>query len=176
MDGSDLSIAIIASRYNARFVNCLLEDVLGTFKASGVDEEDLEVFRVPGANEIPHVASHVVRSRLYDAVLVLGVIVEGETIHADVIARTTAGALQTLAISEPTPIINGILAVRNEEQAAARTSGSMARGPELAAATMQMGNLSNEIMKTMDPDLDQLLEDLSDEEDSFFDFDEDEDR
>jgi len=168
INGEGMSIGIVAARFNMGYVNGLLESVLDTLKRAGVDDELIDVFRVPGSNEIPHALGHLVRIGNYDALIALGVVIEGETPHADVIAQSTGTAIQQLAIEHPVPIINGIIVGRNEEQVAARTTGELDRGREFAAAALEMGHLVATFMDMdladLDHDLDEFL-DLMDEDD-----------
>jgi 6,7-dimethyl-8-ribityllumazine synthase len=161
LDGQNYRIAIIAARYNFEKVNELLESTLDALEACGVKEEDREVFRVPGANEIPPIAATVAQTSEFDAIIALAVVVAGETDHNEIITRSTASALQTVGINYDVPVINGILSVRTIEQADARISGDQARGPEFAQAAVETAQLIDSLQKrVVDNDLDSALDDL----------------
>ena len=97
LDGSQCAFAVVASRYNGELVDALLSDVLDTFSKCGVSEDSVRVVRVPGASEIPVVASVLASTRNYDAVVALGVVIAGDTPHHDIIGRSTADALREFA-------------------------------------------------------------------------------
>ncbi|MEX0329881.1 MAG: 6,7-dimethyl-8-ribityllumazine synthase [Puniceicoccaceae bacterium] len=161
IDGEGCRVAIIAARYNFQLVNALLESVLDTLGSSGVRADDIEVFRVPGSNEIPHAAAMASKTGSFDVIIGLGLIVEGDTEHHAVIAHATAHALQTIGINFEIPVINGIITVRNEEQAEARITGEMNRGAEFAHAALEMAQLNESLEKRIfDEDMDLALDEL----------------
>jgi 6,7-dimethyl-8-ribityllumazine synthase len=138
IDGTDLFIGIVASRYNNEFVEALLTRARATLRKSKVAESSIKVLRVPGAAEIPYVANMLAQSGEYDAIIALGVIIKGDTNHDEILAHSTALSLQGIALQSEVPIINGILSVNNLEQAKERTTGSTDRGAEFARAAVEM--------------------------------------
>jgi len=161
IDGEGWRVAIVAARYNFRLVNSLLESVLQTLDACGVRQEDVETFRVPGSNEIPHVAAMVAKTGSFDAIIALGLIIEGDTEHHAIIANATANALQSIGIRFEMPVINGIITVRNQKQAEERITGTLNRGPEFAHAALEMAQLHHELEKRIfDVDINHEFEDL----------------
>lgn len=175
IDGQGKRVGIVAARFNFEQVNALLESVLSTLDRSGVREEDVETFRVPGSNEIPHIVSMAAQTGDFDVVIALGVIIRGDTQHDRIIGHATANALQRVSMRHEIPIINGIVTVDTEEQAALRCSGEFARGAEFAHAALEMAQLNMVLAKRiMDEEMDNALEDLDwmddledDEEDLF---------
>ncbi len=162
LDGQNYRIAVVAARYNFEKVNALLESTLEALGACGVRDEDVEVFRVPGANEIPPVAATLAQTSDFDAIIALALVMAGETDHNEIITRATATALQTVGIRYDVPVINGILSVRTVEQAEARISGALARGPEFAQAAVETAQLIEQLQKrVVDNDLDGALDDLA---------------
>lgn len=139
-DGAGLRVALVAARFNPRLVEGLLNDALRALDDAGVATADIETFRVPGSGEIPYVAGMLADTGEFDAVLALGVIIEGETPHADVLGHATAAQLQEIAFETRIPVVNGIILARNEAQAAERTIGAHARGRELARTTLEMAD------------------------------------
>ena len=111
---------IIASRYNAKYVDSMLKAAVATLRAGGPCE--VEVIRVPGAFEIPVVASQLAHSApdAPDAIVCLGVIIQGETTHAEHIGRAITDALMHLQIGYRIPCVHEVLLVQNESQAKAR--------------------------------------------------------
>ncbi len=138
IDASQYRFAIVASRFNKKYVDALLRDAVKTLNAHGVDAENIRLVRVPGAGEIPHVCNMLAETDEYDAVIALGVVIAGDTPHHEIIAHSTAVALQQIAIATTVPMINGIVVTNNEEQAKERTVGKIARGTEFAECAMEM--------------------------------------
>jgi len=132
------SFAIIASRYNDRFVDAMLaaaENVLAKARV-----KKTLVVRVPGAFEIPAVAARLARARPpYSAIICLGVILRGQTDHAQQIANAGSMALAQLQIEHALPIIHEVLLLENEAQAAARCLDKKHnRGAEAAQTALEM--------------------------------------
>ncbi|MBL4574636.1 MAG: 6,7-dimethyl-8-ribityllumazine synthase [Opitutaceae bacterium] len=138
IDGSSISIGIVAARYNEELVDALLSDVENELKAAGVRQEGLEVIRVPGSNEVPLAVSYQVLSGKFDTCIALGVIVRGGTPHYELIARSSCDALQQIAIDSGVPVINGIIVAENESQAVERCKGEMSKSSEFAQAALEM--------------------------------------
>jgi 6,7-dimethyl-8-ribityllumazine synthase len=131
------AIAIVASRYNAVFVDALKGNAIAELKTIAPRAE-VCVFEVPGAFEIPLMVAEVAQHRRPAAILALGVIIAGETEHADLIARATTHSLQQLSLEFRVPVIHEVLLVANAGQARERTSGSINRGAEAARAAVGM--------------------------------------
>jgi 6,7-dimethyl-8-ribityllumazine synthase len=134
-------IAIVASRYNDKYVNAMLEaarDELETI----VPNATIAVYRVPGAFEIPVTVEMVLRQTETDAVIALGVIIRGATEHADLVGASTTDALQKIAVSHVVPIIHEVLLLDNEQQAQERCIGEeINRGTEAARTAVNMVTL-----------------------------------
>lgn len=161
IDGEGCRVAIIAARYNFQLVNSLLESVLQTLDTCGVKAEDLETFRVPGSNEIPHIAGMVAKTGAFDVIIGLGVVIAGETDHHAIITESTAHALHSVGIRFEVPVINGILAVNTRDQAEARITGELDRGSEFAHAALEMAQLNNQLQKRIfDEEMDNALDEL----------------
>lgn len=147
IDGKGVSVGIVAARYNFDLVNALLESVVTTLQASGVTEDDLEVFRVPGSNEIPHAAALAAKTGEFDVIIGIGLIIAGGTNHDEIIGNASANALQQACLQFEVPIINGIITVNTKEQAEERITGTINRGPEFAHAALEMASLSKNLME-----------------------------
>ncbi len=132
--------AIIASKYNARYVNSLLAAAKKVLQQAGV--ESLQVVRVPGAFEIPVVVAKLVSVKPHLAAIVcLGVIIRGETAHAQLIGEAVTQALTQLQIQQQIPIIHEVLLLENEAQAVARClSKEHNRGAEAAQTALEMAS------------------------------------
>jgi 6,7-dimethyl-8-ribityllumazine synthase len=139
------SFAIVASRYNGRYVDAMLaaaEKVLAKARAG-----QIRVLRVPGAFEIPAVAAHLARARPpCSAIICLGVILRGQTTHAQQIADAVSMALAQLQIQHALPVIHEVLLLENEAQAAARCLGKKHnRGAEAAQTALEMARVMESI-------------------------------
>ncbi len=139
-------IAIVASVYNAEYVDSMIDAALETLAGSGVD--DVELIRVPGAFEIPVVAAKLAqRKRLRpEAVLCLGVILRGKTTHAEHIGQSVTQSLAQIATDTTVPIIHEVLLLENKAQAKERClSPKTNRGFEAAHTALIMAGLIREI-------------------------------
>jgi 6,7-dimethyl-8-ribityllumazine synthase len=139
-------IAIVASVYNAEYVDSMIDAALETLAGSGVD--DVELIRVPGAFEIPVVAAKLAqRKRLRpEAVLCLGVILRGKTTHAEHIGQSVTQSLAQIATDTTVPMIHEVLLLENKAQAKERClSPKTNRGFEAAHTALIMAGLIREI-------------------------------
>jgi 6,7-dimethyl-8-ribityllumazine synthase len=134
-----LRFAVVASRYNARYVDSMLRAARRELRAAGA--EAVDVVRVPGAFEVPVVAARLARRRTapYDAILCLGVILRGETVHAEHIGRAVTGALMRLQVETERPLVHEVLLLENTAQARRRCLDSEHnRGREAAQTAIEM--------------------------------------
>ena len=133
-------IGIVAARFNARFVDRLLEGALRVLARHGV--ADPTVVRVPGAFELPLTARHLAGAEGIEAVIALGAVVRGETPHFDYVSDACAQGVMRAALDEGVPVIFGVLTTDDDEQAAARTGGAHGnKGEEAALAALEMVTL-----------------------------------
>ena len=139
-------IAIVASVYNAEYVDSMIDAALETLAGSGLD--DVELIRVPGAFEIPVVAAKLAqRKRLRpEAVLCLGVILRGKTTHAEHIGQSVTQSLAQIATDTTVPMVHEVLLLENKAQAKERClSPKTNRGFEAAHTALIMAGLIREI-------------------------------
>jgi 6,7-dimethyl-8-ribityllumazine synthase len=130
--------AFVASRYNPEFVDSMLAKAQQEIAALEPLSKS-EVIHAPGSFEIPFLARRVIQQRRPDAVICLGVILQGETPHADLIAASVSDALCRLSVETLTPVIHAVLLLKNEEQAHARCLGEeINRGTEAARAAIEV--------------------------------------
>lgn len=134
------SVAIVASLYNKKYVDGLVEGALEELKKA--PNISVWVIRVPGAYEIPIVASRLAAGEVgfpCEAVICLGVIIKGETAHADLIGRAVTDGLMQLQLKTAVPMIHEVLLVENEKQAYERClTPEHNRGREAALTALRM--------------------------------------
>lgn len=145
-DASQYRFGIVAARFNEELTDALLNDCLATIIRAGVSKENIKVLRVPGSAELPHVANLMANSTDFDAIIALGVVVAGETPHHMIIGDSTATALQSVALANQLPVINGIIVANTEEQAKERTIGSIRRGVEFAETALEMAWMTDSFL------------------------------
>lgn len=133
--------AIVASEYNARFVDGMLRAARAELKQAKAAE--IKVVRVPGAFEIPVVAGALARQLpAWDAVICLGVIMQGQTSHAQHVGEAVTLALSQLATHTGVPMVHEVLVFTNEEQARVRCLGKdYNRGAEAAQTALKMARV-----------------------------------
>ena len=135
------AFAIVASRYNARYVDGMLAAAARELKRARA--ERVRVVRVPGAYEIPVVAARLLRGpRTWAAIICLGVIIRGETVHARQIGDAVSASLARLQIEHGVPVIHEVLLLENEAQARVRCLGrTYNRGAEAAQTALAMARV-----------------------------------
>jgi 6,7-dimethyl-8-ribityllumazine synthase len=137
--------AIVASRYNARYVDAMLRAAKAELTRAGAA---ILVVRVPGAYEIPVVAKRLARSAQppLSGIICLGVILRGQTVHAAHIGDAVSRALMDIQLAHEVPVIHEVLLLENQEQARVRClSKTHNRGMEAAQTALSMAAL----MKTL---------------------------
>ena len=135
-------IAIVASAYNAKYVDGMLTAALDTLTDAGVQK--VELLRVPGAFEIPVIAAKLARRKRQrpEAIICLGVILRGKTTHADHVGQTVSHQLAGLAVETGVPVIHEVLLLENAAQARARClTAKTNRGAEAAHTALAMAGL-----------------------------------
>ena len=133
--------AIVASKYNARYVDAMLRAATAILKKAGAKE--IQILRVPGAFEIPVVVSKLASaSPAPSAIICLGVILRGATTHAQVVSEVVSQQLGDIAVRTCVPVIHEVLLLENEHQARERClSKTHNRGAEAALTALEMSAL-----------------------------------
>ena len=146
MEGSPTAtgyrFAVVASRFNEDITNGLLNGALETLRDASVREDDVEIVRVPGAFEIPVAALHLAESGRFDAIICLGCLIKGDTMHFEYIASAATQGIMDAATSTGIPLAFGVLTTLTDEQAAERAlPGPGNKGREAALAAVEMAVL-----------------------------------
>ena len=140
LSAAGLRIGVIASRFNDEIVTGLLEGALTCLSRHGAKEDDITIYRVPGAFEIPTLAANVVDS--HDALVALGCLIKGDTPHFEFISAQVTNDLSRVAIEAHLPIAFGVITCNTLQQAIERSSeGPSNKGWEAALAAIEMANL-----------------------------------
>ncbi len=142
----DIKVGIVASRFNEFITSKLLSGAMDGLLRHDVKEKDIHVAWVPGAFEIPLIASKMAKSKKYDAVICLGAVIRGSTSHYDYVCNEVSKGIAAVSLSCDIPVIFGVLTTENIEQAIER-AGSKAgnKGYECAVGAIEMVNLIKEI-------------------------------
>ena len=145
LQGEGLSVGIVVSRFNDFLTKQLLDGAVDCLVRHGVEESEITVVWVPGANESPLVAKKMTKTGTYGAVIVLGAVVQGATPHADLINAQVSRSLAQISLDSEVPVINGVVCALNLEQAIER-SGTKAgnKGWNAGLAAVEMANLCKE--------------------------------
>ncbi|WP_349674197.1 6,7-dimethyl-8-ribityllumazine synthase [Lacrimispora sp.] len=137
-----IRIGIVAARFNEFITSKLLGGAVDCLKRHGISEEDIEVAWVPGAFEIPLIASKMAGCGKYDAVICLGAVIRGSTTHYDYVCSEVSKGIAQVSLSSGIPVMFGVLTTENIEQAIER-AGTKAgnKGFDCAAGAIEMVNL-----------------------------------
>lgn len=141
-DGKGLKIAIVASRFNEFITKELIGGAEDTLLRHNVNTDDIDLYRVPGAFEIPSVCNKIAKSGKYDAVITLGAVIRGSTPHFDYVAAEVSKGIAAVSMQYNIPVIFGVLTTDTIEQAVER-AGTKAgnKGSDAAMAALEMINL-----------------------------------
>ena len=144
----DIKVGIIVARFNEFITSKLLSGALDTLTRHEINEENIQVAWVPGAFEIPLIASKMAESGKYDAVICLGAVIRGSTSHYDYVCNEVSKGIASVSLKSGIPVMFGVLTTENIEQAIER-AGSKAgnKGSECAQGAIEMVNLIREIQK-----------------------------
>ena len=133
---------IILARFNDFIGSKLLEGAVDELQRHGVDNEDIDIVRVPGAFEIPVVAKKCAKSGRYSAIITLGAVIKGSTSHYDYVCAEVSKGVASVSLETEVPVIFGVLTTDNIEQAIER-AGTKAgnKGADAAKSAIEMANL-----------------------------------
>lgn len=142
----EIKVGIVCARFNEFITSKLLGGAIDGLKRHDVNEDNIEVAWVPGAFEIPLIASKMAKSGKYDAVICLGAVIRGATTHYDYVCSEVSKGIATVSLNSDIPVMFGVITTENIEQAIER-AGSKAgnKGFDCAVGAIEMVNLIREI-------------------------------
>lgn len=146
LTGESMRIAIVAARFNDFIVSELVGGALDSLKRHGLDEDSVEIARVPGAFEIPLAAQKLAAKSGIDAVVCLGAVIRGSTPHFDYVCAEVSKGCAHVSLESGKPVIFGVLTTDSVEQAIDR-AGTKAgnKGFDAATSAIEMVNLMRSI-------------------------------
>jgi 6,7-dimethyl-8-ribityllumazine synthase len=142
LDAKGLKIGIVISRYNDFLTKHLLQGAIDCLVRHGADEKDVSVVWVPGAYEMPVAVKNLAQGGKYSALVALGAVIQGATVHAGLINTQLTRALTQISLDFDIPVIDGVVAADTLEQAIERSgTKSGNRGWNAAQSAIEMANL-----------------------------------
>lgn len=146
LTGTGFKFGIVVSRFNDFITSRLLDGALDALSRHGVQEDDIEVIKVPGAFEIPIAAKKLSQAEKHDAVICLGAVIRGATPHFNYVSAETSKGIAATAYESTIPVLYGVLTTDNLEQAIERAGAKSGnKGWETAMAAIEMVNLFKQI-------------------------------
>ena len=145
----NIRVGIVAARFNEFITAKLLGGAMDGLLRHDVKEEDIYVAWVPGAFEIPLIASKIAKSGKYDVVICLGAVIRGSTSHYDYVCNEVSKGIASISLETGIPVMFGVLTTDNIEQAIER-AGTKAgnKGYDCAVGAIEMVNLIHEIERS----------------------------
>jgi 6,7-dimethyl-8-ribityllumazine synthase len=138
--------ALVVSSFNQDITEGLVRGARAALADAGVSSSDITIVRVPGAFEIPLAARRLARSGQYDAVVCLGCVIKGETMHFEYISSAVSHGIMAVSADTGVPVTFGVLTTLTEDQAIARAAdGPDNKGREAARAAVEMSGLVREL-------------------------------
>lgn len=138
----NLHVAIVQSKFNKNICDRLLAGALSCLRENNIDEEKIDIVKVPGAFEIPLAAEVLAAQKKYDVIICLGAVIKGETAHFEYVSKEAADGILQVELKYGLPVIFGVLTTYTEEEAEARAGEKENnKGWESAEAALEMANL-----------------------------------
>lgn len=144
--GAGRRVAVVASRFNETVTRALVEGALDALVRHGTAFDDIDVFWVPGAWELPSAVRQAMRTEQYDAVVALGAVIRGDTPHFDYVAGEASRGLADASRDSEIPLGFGLLTCDTMDQAVARSGGEHGnKGWDSAVAALEMADLVDQM-------------------------------
>lgn len=142
----NMRIGIVAARFNEFITSKLVGGAMDALKRHSVEEQDVSIAWVPGAFEIPLIASQMAKSGKYDAIICLGAVIRGSTSHYDYVCSEVSKGIASVSLEHHIPVMFGVVTTENIEQAIER-AGTKAgnKGFDAAVSAIEMVNLMRQI-------------------------------
>ncbi|MFN5538582.1 MAG: 6,7-dimethyl-8-ribityllumazine synthase [Candidatus Melainabacteria bacterium] len=138
----DLKFGIVISRWHDLVNSKLLEGAIDCIVRHGGNEKNIEIAYVPGSFEIPLIAKKLAESGKYNAIICIGTVIRGQTLHFDLIAQEAVKGISHISLQTGVPIALGILTTDNLDQAFERAGSKQGnKGAEAALSAIEMANL-----------------------------------
>ncbi|MCF7935870.1 MAG: 6,7-dimethyl-8-ribityllumazine synthase [Synergistales bacterium] len=146
LTGAGLRFTLVVSRFNELITSRLLEGAKDTLLRHGVRHQDLAVYWVPGAWELPFIVKELALQGKQDAIIALGSVIRGDTPHFNYVASEVSKGLAHIGMEQRVPVAFGVLTCDTLDQALSR-AGSKAgnKGVEAAMSALEMANLMQEV-------------------------------
>ena len=139
IDVTDVRIAVVAAEWNGHITGPLSDGAVSTLKERGRKDDQIEVFSVPGTVELTYAASQLIEASRFDAVIIIGCVIKGDTPHFDYVCQSVTQGMTALNADCDTPVIFGVLTVLDEQQALDRAGGRLGnKGSEAADTALKM--------------------------------------
>ena len=146
MVASGIRVGVVAARFNEFITSKLLSGAMDGLVRHDVREEDVHVAWVPGAFEIPLIASKMAKSGKYDAIICLGAVIRGSTSHYDYVCSEVSKGIAAVGLDSGIPVLFGVLTTENIEQAIERAGTKVGnKGYDCALSAIEMVNLIRQI-------------------------------
>ncbi|MDO0920230.1 MULTISPECIES: 6,7-dimethyl-8-ribityllumazine synthase [unclassified Enterococcus] len=145
--GEAVKVGIVVSRFNEFITSKLVEGAKDNLLRHGVKAENIDVYWVPGAYEIPYIIKQIVDHKQYDGIVTLGALIRGATTHYELISNEVAKGVAQIGLNADIPIMFGVLTTETIEQAIER-AGTKAgnKGSEAAQGLLEMISLNQQIL------------------------------
>lgn len=145
----DARVGIVTAEWNGDITSTLRDSAVETLRRAGLADTDIDTFAVPGAIELTFGASALIEASLYDAVIVFGCVVRGDTPHFDYVCQSVTQGVTALNADCDTPVIFGVLTVENQQQAVDRIKGGSVgnKGAEAAEAALKMIDFKRQVQE-----------------------------
>jgi 6,7-dimethyl-8-ribityllumazine synthase len=145
LNAEGFRFGIIGSRWNEFITGRLVEGALDALAKLGATEKQVEIYRVPGAFEIPLLALKLAKSHKFDAIICLGTIIRGQTPHFDYIANQVAQGISKAGLETGVPVVFGVVTADTVDQAIDRAGVKLGnKGFEAAMTAVELANLYKE--------------------------------
>lgn len=143
LDAKGLKFAVVVSRFNDFITERLLSGALDVLHRHNASDDDIDLIRVPGSYELLFAVKKAAERKKYNAVIVLGAIIKGETPHFNYLSSVVTSTIASISLEMDVPVASGVLTTETVQQAIER-AGSKAgnRGAEAAYSAIEMANLT----------------------------------